>query len=215
MDAAKESRTQKDARVDAALLELNEQMIAVNIHNQTMFDDIKTMMTTSELRHDFGILRPGAGASMIGSPTSSGVIHQSPQRQQQHEHREPHHAYCLGRIEFPRFSGSNIASWFYQVEHYFEIDRISDDAKLKVAVIHLKGEALQWYQEYMKIQSKKGRMMSCSEYVATLQARFDEELYGDPIFELKNLHQEGSFPEYQSRFNALLHRVQLIENVSD
>lgn len=38
MDTAKESRAQMDAWADATLLELNEQMAAAKIHNQTMFD---------------------------------------------------------------------------------------------------------------------------------------------------------------------------------
>lgn len=57
--------------------------------------------------------------------------------------------------------------------------------------------------------------MSWTEYVAAFQAQFGEELFGNPILEMKNLHQEGSFLEYQSRFDALLHRVQLVEEVSE
>lgn len=70
------------------------------------------------------------------------------------------------------------------------------DANLKVAVIHLEAEVLQWHQVYVKIQSKQGRTLSWTEYVIVLQARFGEEFFEDTILEMKNLHQEGSFSEY-------------------
>lgn len=67
----------------------------------------------------------------------------------------------------------------------------------------------------MKIQVKQGRILSWGEYVSSLQARFGEELYGNLILEMKNLHQDGTFAEYQCRFDALRHGVQLLEEVSE
>lgn len=61
------------------------------------------------------------------------------------------------------------------------------------------------------------------EYVASLKARFGNELFGDPMLEMKNLlqrkkapfRQEGSFSDYQRGFDNLVHRVSLIEKVSE
>lgn len=52
-----------------------------------------------------------------------------------------------------------------------------------------------------------------SGYVEVLKARFGDELFGDAILELKNLHQEGSFADYQRNLDGFLHSVQLIERV--
>lgn len=49
-----------------------------------------------------------------------------------------------------------------------------------------------------------------TEYLKVIQARFEEELYGDPMLEMKNLRQERSFVDYQREFNHLLHNIQLL-----
>lgn len=100
------------------------------------------------------------------------------------------------------------------MDHYFKIHRNSEEAKLKVAIIHLGGEALQLPQGCMKIQFQLGRTLSWSKYFVALQAQFDEELFRDPILEMKNLRQEWSFSKYQGKFDALLHRVQFLEKMS-
>lgn len=67
----------------------------------------------------------------------------------------------------------------------------------------------------MKIQMQKGRTLSWLDYVDALQVRFSEGRFGDPILEMKNLRQDILFPDYQWGFNVFLHRIQLIENVSE
>lgn len=39
------------------------------------------------------------------------------------------------------------------------------------------------------------------------------DLCGDPMLEMKNLRQEGSFEEYQMKFDVLLHQVSLTEHL--
>lgn len=50
-------------------------------------------------------------------------------------------------------------------------------------------------------------------YVEALQARFGTKLYGDPVLEMRNLQQEGSFSDYQRWFNILFRRIQLLDAV--
>lgn len=43
---------------------------------------------------------------------------------------EGRQSFQLGRIDFPRFSGSEVDNWIYHCEHYFEIDETPEDSKL-------------------------------------------------------------------------------------
>lgn len=67
----------------------------------------------------------------------------------------------------------------------------------------------------MKLQAMKGKVYSWPEYVDVLHAHFGDELFGDPILEMKHLKQEGSVADYQRRFDTLLNRVQLLERISE
>lgn len=120
------------------------------------------------------------------------------------ECREPRHVYRVGKIDFPRFTNNDVSSCLYQVEHYFEIDGTPEEAKLKLTAIHLQGEALQWHQEYMRVHSVR----TWSEYVDVLHARFGDKLFGDPILEMKSLHQDH-------RFDNLINKVKLIKRITE
>lgn len=52
------------------------------------------------------------------------------------------------------------------------------------------------------------KMLTWSNYIEVLHARFSDELFGDPMLEMKYL-RKGSFAEYQRQFNTLLHKIQL------
>lgn len=67
----------------------------------------------------------------------------------------------------------------------------------------------------MKLQAKQGKTLRWKEYMDVILTRFSEELYGDLILEMKNLRQEGSLVDYQRDFDALLHKVHLVENISE
>lgn len=83
-----------------------------------------------------------------------------------------------------------------------------------VAVIHLEGEALQWHQGYVKVQTAEGNTMTWPGYVEAVKARFGDKLFDDALLEIRNLRQDDSLADYQRKFDGLLHRVQLIERVS-
>lgn len=61
----------------------------------------------------------------------------------------------------------------------------------------------------------QGRALTWSKYVEVLHARFDNELFGDPMLEMKILRQEGSFVDYQGRLNTLLDKIQLIDSITE
>lgn len=40
------------------------------------------------------------------------------------------------RLDFPRFYGYDLKSWFYMVDHFFSLEKIAFDEKVKVACVH-------------------------------------------------------------------------------
>lgn len=104
------------------------------------FADIKLMITSQEAQHleatsgTTGIL--GSGSSMSYTtptanqgpritateppPTAQGSM--TEEHENHTDNRESKHRYRIGRLDFPRFSGMDVASWIFQCEHYFEVD---------------------------------------------------------------------------------------------
>ncbi|KAA0033896.1 retrotransposon protein [Cucumis melo var. makuwa] len=50
------------------------------------------------------------------------------------------------KLEMPVFNGENPKSWIYRVEHYFEINKLADEEKVKVAVVSFGSDALNWFR---------------------------------------------------------------------
>lgn len=48
----------------------------------------------------------------------------------------------LTKVEIPKFNGEGIKSWLYRVEQFFLVDRIEEHNKVRLASIHLEGNAL-------------------------------------------------------------------------
>ncbi|XP_020080220.1 uncharacterized protein LOC109703897 [Ananas comosus] len=143
---------------------------------------------------------------------SSGRGHHSPANQRSEGNNAPRSQIFprFTKIEFPRFDGEDLKGWLYRCEQFFEIDGTAEDAKVKLATIHLEGRALQWHQIFMKSRLTRA-IPSWEEYISTLSTRFRSDLFDDPMAELKGLRQIGSVLEYQDKFDSLLNRVELSE----
>nr|CAD1821649.1 unnamed protein product [Ananas comosus var. bracteatus] len=143
---------------------------------------------------------------------SPGVGHHSPanQRSEGNNTHRSQFAPRFTKIEFPRFDGEDLKGWMYRCEQFFEIDGTAEDAKVKLAAIHLEGRALQWHQIFMKSRLTRS-IPTWEEYVSALNTRFGSDLFDDPMAELKSLRQLGSVLEYQDKFDTLLNRVELSE----
>lgn len=182
------TRAQKDARVDSilqehghVLSELQEHIQAENASNHVSFDELKSMYAHNQscfeelklaITSFTGKKTKSArdSAEILGSGT--GVTHnvfvntQSPSMTTVQPHvmetRKPHHAFRVGRVDFPRFNGNDVSSWIFQVEYYFENDGTPEEYKLKLTSIHSEGEDLQWHQGYMRIHSVRlARIRRC------------------------------------------------------
>ncbi|KAJ0937126.1 putative retrotransposon gag domain-containing protein [Helianthus annuus] len=125
----------------------------------------------------------------------------------QHEGEGFNFAARLTKIEFPRFKGDDLTSWLFKVEQFFQLDKVSDATKVRLAAIHFEEKALQWYQS-LTSQRVEGEVLSWTELVEALKVRFGE-LFDDPMTDLKNLKQINSVQEYHDKFDAIISRLQL------
>ncbi|KAA0033101.1 retrotransposon protein [Cucumis melo var. makuwa] len=60
------------------------------------------------------------------------------------------------KLEMPMFLGENPESWVYRAEHFFEINSLLETEKVKVAMISLGQDEVDWYrwsQNRRKIES--------------------------------------------------------------
>lgn len=61
----------------------------------------------------------------------------------------------------------------------------------------------------------RGKPVSRLRYVEARKARFGDELFGDPMVDMRKLQQDSSLFYYQRQFDGLLHRWKLVEKVSE
>lgn len=112
----------------------------------------------------------------------------------------------MTKVEFPKFDGTELRSWFYKCNQFFQLDDISDPQKVRLAAIHLEGKALLWHQTYM--HRCNHIIPTLSKYTEDITVRFGD-LYDDPMAELKALKQQGFVQDYHDAFDALTSRLSL------
>ena len=146
------------------------------------------------------------------SPPNSLMHLENSGGSQNHERNmnRPHHPYStrLTRIEFPKFDGTDLKSWLYRCNQFFEFDGVMEEGKVRLAAIHMEGKALLWHQNYVK--AKLNVMPTWEQYVHDITQRFGE-LFDDPMAELKALQQTAGIQEYHDEFDAIASRLNLTE----
>nr|GEX42047.1 hypothetical protein [Tanacetum cinerariifolium] len=72
----------------------------------------------------------------------------------------------IGKIDFPKFSGDDVEGWVYRCEHFFAMDETPEGMKLRYAVVHYEGDALQWHRAYLRTRNatvaEKSGKRNCS-----------------------------------------------------
>ena len=75
------------------------------------------------------------------------------------------------------------------------MDGTPNDMHVKLASMHLDGQALQWHQNWMRNRNSL-MISSWKEFVEGLLIRFHEGAFEDPVSDLKRLQQTGTLSEY-------------------
>ena len=143
----------------------------------------------------------GKGSEMVGNAEETEVGNS-------HQGRQPNFASRMTKIDFPRFDGTELRSWLYKCNQFFQLDDVKDPQRVRLAAIHLEGKALLWHQTYIK--RCHNIAPPWDKYVEDITVRFGE-LYDDPMADLKALKQSGSVQDYHDTFDALASRLNLPE----
>jgi hypothetical protein len=108
------------------------------------------------------------------------------------------------RLDFPRFDGEDVETWCCPAEHFFEYYGTPDEHRLPLSSFHMDGRALVWFRELRASNS----IQSWQDFVRSLQIRFGQGSYDDPMETLSKLKQEGTLEEYKNQFDILALKVQ-------
>lgn len=154
------------------LLLAHHKLSATSERHSANFEELKGMLMVVSARQteqmkDTGVLGSSSG-SLLSSAKDENTppVIETPQAEVTETHPEPlsnrdrkHHS----RVDFLKFDGSDLADWIFRSEHYFEIDETPEEAKLKIAIIHLEGDALQWHQGFARVLQHQGRRRTWKE----------------------------------------------------
>ncbi|XP_022137369.1 uncharacterized protein LOC111008840 [Momordica charantia] len=72
------------------------------------------------------------------------------------------------KVEMPIFGGEELEAWIFRAERYFEIQKLTDEEKMIVAIISFDGIALAWYrytdnrEKHQDWNDLKGRLREVS-----------------------------------------------------
>ncbi|GJS25424.1 putative nucleotidyltransferase, ribonuclease H, partial [Tanacetum coccineum] len=83
--------------------------------------------------------------------------------------------------------------------------------KLRYAVIHLEGDAIQWHRAFMKTRGATVAELTWENYMRAISSRFSNAMFEDPVEEIASLVQDNDLHEYNNAFDALLNKVTLSE----
>ncbi|XP_073109864.1 uncharacterized protein [Elaeis guineensis] len=79
--------------------------------------------------------------------------------------------------------------------------------------MHLDGQALQWYQNWMRNRDSL-MIPSWKEFVEGLLIRFHEGAFEDPVSDFKRLQQTGTLSEYIQAFDVLLSKTNISKDLA-
>ena len=98
------------------------------------------------------------------------------------------------RLEFPRFSREDPASWVYKANQYFKYYNTPITEKLMLASFHMEGEALVWFQDSEEV----GFFADLESLIQALHIRFGATAYDDLMETLTRLRQTASMSLYKA-----------------
>ncbi|PIN25699.1 hypothetical protein CDL12_01552 [Handroanthus impetiginosus] len=85
-------------------------------------------------------------------------------------------AASLPRIEFPKFHGKDFEGWRYKCNLFFQLfEKIPDESKVKLASIHMEGDALCWHKEFMGSRNST-LPLNWDEYVRKVEEKFNKPM---------------------------------------
>ena len=96
-------------------------------------------------------------------------------------------------------TNSSAKSWVEKLDIYFQLNQMSQSEAIKVATLHLEGEAQDWWFHGMATLGHS-TVTTYAEFTRRVVERFDRKDPEQHFFELTKLRQTGSAEAYISDF---------------
>ena len=97
----------------------------------------------------------------------------------------------MGKFFLPKFDGSSkctAKSWIKKLDIYFQLNQVPEMEAIKVAVLHLKGEAHDWWYHGISTLGH-ANVTAYSEFIRRLVEGFDRRYPEAPFTGLAKLKQ--------------------------
>ena len=111
----------------------------------------------------------------------------------------------MGRLFLPNFDGSSkciAKSWVEKLDIYFQLNKVPEMEAIKIAVLHLKGEAHdRWFHRLSTLGH--ANVTTYSDFIRRLAEIFDRRDPEAPFMGLAKLKQSGNAKTYISEFLRL------------
>ena len=108
----------------------------------------------------------------------------------------------MGKVTIPSFDGSSqmyANAWIQKLGVYFQLNSIVEEDALKIPILHLEGEANDWWFHGLRTLGHD-QISSYEGFSNALMERFDRKDLEIPFKELAQLKQVGTPEAYMSEF---------------
>ncbi|RWV78604.1 hypothetical protein GW17_00060399 [Ensete ventricosum] len=99
------------------------------------------------------------------------------------------------KVDFPRWEEADPIGWISSTERYFQFYRTGDATRVEIAAIHLKGDAIQWFNWFKHTH----RGLSWQRFKEGLLDRFRPIDFNNIDGQLAKIRQTSTRQEYQTR----------------
>lgn len=110
-------------------------------------------------------------------------------------------------MELRKFSGSDVRIWLDNCETYFVMYQILENFMISGVVLHLIGDAAQWYQSFKLVTPVHDWPHFCQAVIEEFECETEHET----TFALQTFTQTDSVADYKKAFDSLVYQVRLFD----
>ncbi|KAK9073457.1 hypothetical protein SSX86_007781 [Deinandra increscens subsp. villosa] len=110
------------------------------------------------------------------------------------------------KISLPLFDGSNPLDWIFQADNFFNYYNTPIAQRISLSVFYFTGEALSWYKHL----ATNEMLGTWATFKRELELRFGPSTYENHEATLFKLRQTTTVAEYQSEFEKISNRVNVL-----
>ncbi|GFS31842.1 hypothetical protein Acr_00g0019490 [Actinidia rufa] len=188
------------AKIDEAIKSLNE----FREETKTQIRDLNNTITRFMLAVDQRM----ADSSNHSQHTSDDNFSNTPTFTNNNHNNHPFRSMT---INIPHFDGTNVSSWVFKLEQFFQFYNIPEDQRLMISSFHLEGPALSWF----KWMHSNGFIDSWKGFLKAINLRFGPSLYEDHRSALSKLQQTTSIATYQTQFEDFSTKAMALARIQE